>query len=375
MTADGDDDASSIEKDAFYNWQTIPIATKRTETKSPIGNESKKRNTTDDNPGTSNGNRFSILDVDNNDNVRQETADQIKPPPIFIPHVNNIVNMVDNIASVISRNDFSYKSMRNNEVKVMISSIESYRKLAKYFESRKIGYHTYQVRQERSYRVIFKGIHHSTPPEDIKLLAQGYGVRNVCNVRSRVTKEPLSMFYIDLEPSPNNKEIYEIRHINKAIITVEPPKKVNDIVQCHRCQQFGHTRAYCRKPFRCVKCALDHPTAECTMNKTNSPRCIHCLQNHTANYKGCQVYQKLIQKKPTSNSRIIDQPNNSSSFSRPQNYTNENLNSNTSYANVLKGTNNDESVYERLEKLMIKQIELTNTLLNMMSVLVTKLCN
>ncbi|KAI8115863.1 Nucleic-acid-binding protein from transposon X-element [Lucilia cuprina] len=74
----------------------------------------------------------------------------------------------------------------------MISSIDSYRKLGKYFDNRKLSYHTYQVRKERTYRVVIKGLYHSTPPEDNKseLIAQGHGVRNICNVRSRFTKEP-----------------------------------------------------------------------------------------------------------------------------------------------------------------------------------------
>ena len=74
------------------------------------------------------------------------------------------------------------------------------------------------------------------------------------------------MFYVDFDPKINNKENYEIRYINNAVVTVEPPRKVNDIVQC---QQFGHTQAYCRKPFRC------------TANKSNKSRYIHFLPQIT----------------------------------------------------------------------------------------------
>ena len=34
------------------------------------------------------------------------------------------------------------------------------------------------------------------------------------------------MFYVDLDPKINNKKIYEIRYINNAVVTVEPPRKV-----------------------------------------------------------------------------------------------------------------------------------------------------
>ena len=51
------------------------------------------------------------------------------------------------------------------------------------------------------------------------------------------------LFYIDLEPNSNNKSVFEIRHINNAIVSIVPPKKYNDLLQCHRCQNFGHTKA------------------------------------------------------------------------------------------------------------------------------------
>ena len=169
----------------------------------------------------------------------QETTYYIKLPPIFTPNVKNILNMISNTCSIIPRKDISYKPLKNKEIKFMIS-IDSYRKLVfktKYFDRREISYHTYQVRKEWAYRVVIKGPYHTTHIK-VVLIPQGHDIRNVCNVRSRVTKEPIAMFYVDLDPKINNKGIYEIRYINNAIVTVEPPKKVNDIVQYHRCQQF-----------------------------------------------------------------------------------------------------------------------------------------
>ena len=50
----------------------------------------------------------------------------------------------------------------------MIKSVDSYRKIVKYFEESKISFHTYQLKQEKAYRIVVKGLHHSTPVEDIK---------------------------------------------------------------------------------------------------------------------------------------------------------------------------------------------------------------
>ena len=54
------------------------------------------------------------------------------------------------------------------------------------------------------------------------------------------------MFFVDLDPNPINKAIYEIKYINPTVIKIEPPRRTNDLMQCHRCQQFGHTKAYCK---------------------------------------------------------------------------------------------------------------------------------
>lgn len=312
-----------------------------------------------------------------------------KPPPLIIPGVSNISKMINHISSVIDKKEFSYKSLTDGKIRLVVNNIEAYRKTVKNLDISKISYHTYQPKQERSYRVVLKGIHYSTPIEEItnSITQLGHKVRNIYNVKSRINKQPLSMFFVDLEPNDNNKEIYAMRHLNNAIIRVEPPRQTSDIVQCHRCQEFGHTKSYCKKPYKCVKCNLMHPTEQCTKSKDSLPTCVHCLEHHTANYKGCAVYQQLLRKKPVYSNRAkenitINQQNNThlgNEAKYTENNCNEYNNNNNSYANVVKGTvnnneKNNENTMEKIEQLLTKQIELTNTLLNMMSLLINKIC-
>jgi len=89
---------------------------------------------------------------------------------------------------------------------------ETYRKLVKYFKENNIFYYTYQLKAERAYRIVTKYLHHSRDTEDIRqeLFELGHNVRNTINVQHRTTKEPLNLFFVDLEPAENNKEIYNI---------------------------------------------------------------------------------------------------------------------------------------------------------------------
>jgi len=72
------------------------------------------------------------------------------------------------------------------------------------------------------------------------------------------------MFFVDLEPAENNKEIYNIKALQKKIIKTQPPRvNENVTIQCLRCQQYGHTKSYCNKPFMCVECGGSHKCKEC----------------------------------------------------------------------------------------------------------------
>ena len=43
-----------------------------------------------------------------------------------------------------------------------------------------------------------------------ELLEMGHVARNIVNAHHRQTKEPLNLFFVDLEPADNNKDVYNI---------------------------------------------------------------------------------------------------------------------------------------------------------------------
>ena len=75
------------------------------------------------------------------------------------------------------------------------------------------------------------------------------------------------MFFVDLEPEVNNKEIYKLEFLQNTLIRVEAPRIKNSVIQCTRCQDYGHSKTYCRKPFNCVKCGQPHNSQACTKPK------------------------------------------------------------------------------------------------------------
>lgn len=127
---------------------------------------------------------------------------------------------------------------------------------------------------------------------------KGHEVRQVVNILHRATKDPLPMFYVDLEPKHNNKDVFEVKNINNMKVTIEAPykKKSQEILQCKRCQRFGHTKNQCHRPFRCVKCGEEHPTKTCVKKSDTDATCANCLEKHPASYKGCKTYKQYKEK-------------------------------------------------------------------------------
>ena len=88
-------------------------------------------------------------------------------------------------------------------------------------------------------------------------------------------------------------KIFEVKWILNTVVKIEPTKRSKLIPQCKICQGYGHTKNYCSRPPRCVKCAGKHNTNQCVMASTENPKCANCGEKHPANYRGCMVAKEL----------------------------------------------------------------------------------
>jgi len=205
--------------------------------------------------------------------------------------------MIKSIREVAEDEQYFTKSMSSNVIQLTSSTLDTYRTLIKHFKENGIFFHTYQLKEESAYRVVLKYLHHSTEVKDIRqeLLEMGHVARNIVNTHHRQTKEPLNLFFVDLEPADNNKDVYNITALQNKIILIESPQvNKKHVPQCVRCQQYGHTRTYFNKPYACVKCRGSHNSSDCVKQKDTPAKCALCGGNHPANYKGCEHYHNII---------------------------------------------------------------------------------
>lgn len=327
---------------------------------------------------------------ENSKNTTVERPKTQKPPPIFIYGVKNYKAMIDTLTKVAAKEMYYTKALADETVKINSHTPDTYRKIVTFLKNENIIHHTYQMKEDRAYRVVIRNLHYSVPTDEIKkeLEEAGHEVRNIMNIQHRLTKKPLCLFYIDLEPRENNKAIYELQFIYNTRITIEAPRRNRGIVQCTRCQQYGHSKTYCNKPYNCVKCGDQHNTKICTKPKNTPAKCALCNGDHPANYRGCNVYKELTAQRNGSRRPLNKKglPENNIPPTQQETPVHNPLQGNMSYARIVTHNRNNAATEQQTDlglvlstflndfKTMFSQLLNQNsTILNLLTTVMNKL--
>lgn len=236
---------------------------------------------------------------------KQSIADPVltyskPPPPIFIRGVVDFPGVRTELIELIGVDNFFCKSTVDH-LRIQTSNPEAYRTLVHYLRKEQAEFHTFQLKEDKPMRIVIRNLHPSTSTEMIKseLELRLYEVRQVTQVIHRISKIPLPLFFVDLEPTDHSIGIFKLESLLHTKIKIEEPHKPKIISQCQNCQAYGHTKAYCGYSPRCVRCGDDHSSSACPNSRQDPMRCALCTGNHPANYRGCTVYKNLQQRKKT----------------------------------------------------------------------------
>lgn len=223
------------------------------------------------------------------------------PPPIVVSGIKCYKDMYSMLKD-ISKEEISLKLINNDVFKIFPNNGEDYRKITKQFNELKLPWYSFEIKENRPIKVVVKNLHHSCDTNEIieDLKDQGLKPISAENKLKWKSKEPLDIFILSFESSEDIKRIYNIKSILNCIVKVEPIKKSRLILQCKNCQLYGHTKNFCSKPPRCVKCAGKHKTMECTKPSSQKPKCYNCGESHPASYRGCVVAKELQKLKDKS---------------------------------------------------------------------------
>jgi len=108
----------------------------------------------------------------------------------------------------------------------------------KELKTRNIEFHIYKPKQKRSFKIVLK---YMPPEEEIDQIKRdieqlGHKVTNIWYIKKRGTKVPLNMFYVEVKPENNKKDIYETILVLGYTVKFESSHPKREIPQCINCQ-------------------------------------------------------------------------------------------------------------------------------------------
>lgn len=237
-------------------------------------------------------------------NLTAPTKQQNQPkvPRIVIPSVENANNIILKAISAVGNEAFTTSATANKGISFQCNTTKTQGALLKLFADLKLNAHTQS--SDTRYRITIKGLHPSTPQGWIsyQLSELGHTTCHIANIIGNITGQPTNAFKVDLVPEKNNKEVLKITKLGTYKVTIEEPNRTQYIIQCRKCQEYGHGYDTCKsQSYVCFKCAEPHPSNECTKPRNVNGKCANCKGAHVAIFRGCPIYKEALRNLPIDN--------------------------------------------------------------------------
>lgn len=235
----------------------------------------------------------------------ENAAKSAKPPPIIAYDLDTKI-CIEELKVNLGHNKFNLVKLNSNCSKVITNNTDDHKKACELLKSHNADHYTFTRKEERKINVLLKGIDQTYTENDIKdeLIA--------CQLKIDLGKimlfsKPNSVhptWLVQLEPQSDVNSLLSMKYFLNQKVKFERLKG-GRVLQCRRCQRFGHSAGNCNLKFRCLKCLEKHDPGQCKNNLNtdengSSPpaSCVNCgATGHPANYRGCPKYAELIKKK------------------------------------------------------------------------------
>ncbi|KAJ8030992.1 hypothetical protein HOLleu_27572 [Holothuria leucospilota] len=224
--------------------------------------------------------------------------------PILVQNVNpTVVKNALKLSGLIKREKPNatieqIKPIRNNAILIYPSDEKSANILLKpWSQESELGKPKPKLPQNKSlpsYGVVICGVNPEITENEIKvsLIDQAYEPKYIKRLISNVTKESTWKIKVIFSHIEETEDLISsgfylgyVRH------RVEPYRELPAIVQCFKCQGFGHTLKDCPNNSKCLRCGGLHQVKDCILPKEDK-KCANCGGNHVALYKGCPSYRQ-----------------------------------------------------------------------------------
>jgi len=253
-----------------------------------------------------------------------------KPPQIILDKVN-IKDVSQKIFSTIRNKNYFFNSRKNGSTSLQICNIEDYRKVRALLLTENISFFTFTPKADKLTTLILKNFPEYYEEKDI------FEAFEALNDDAKLLKASKfkQHWLLQFDKSSNLSVILSIKYLNQNRVFIERFHS-KDILQCKRCQRYNHVASNCNFPYRCVKCGGNHGPQNCKIpskednnevftitladgsTKQQIGRKVHCVlcktDGHTANYRKCEVFQRIKREKESRQRRQENRAPVQSSF-------------------------------------------------------------
>lgn len=294
------------------------IKRKRLEaSKSPVNVDVSRLNTANGTPND--GNRFKILglldietnessDNDNNGRSREKPDNVKRPsrnsfcPPIFLHNVN-IGRLVEQLEAKSPKIDFKIKNVNKYKSKLYFSDVAVHTEMMDLLREKEVKSYSFTPKEHKQVSLVLRGLYHGSEADDIKAALDDIIPHTIAKVtqfstaHSKKMKLDTGLFLVSLLPGKSLSDVGNIKYVLRQSVIWETPRRMEQTIQCHRCQNWGHISRNCNSLFKCVKCDKKHGPGECTYvrSEETNPYCVNCeSEGHPASWKGCPAYKAYV---------------------------------------------------------------------------------
>ena len=143
--------------------------------------------------------------------------------------------------------------------------------------------------------LVFKGVSINITIKDFKELLDFNKINHAEAERMKFKRTGKDLPFIKIKSDdPKQAEVLILGGLvcqKTGIIFRVEEFKTPSILQCFKCQGFGHKAPNCTKNEKCVVCGEAHSYKNCPNKEKRKPKCANCRGPHFASYRGCPAYK------------------------------------------------------------------------------------
>lgn len=236
------------------------------------------------------------MDIENDSTENKENPKKGRQPPIVITMpIADISACNRKLKELLGEEEYLINYSKR-QTKVITFNKTAYTKVINELKNDKADFYTYRSREEKQKKIVLKAAP-NMKTDDIKECLNRNGANIVDCIPMKGKGANGYSYLITTTKETNIGKLKRTAHVNNLRVKWETYQQKKRWSQCHRCQNFGHGSSYCNNKPRCVKCAGEHLTGDCTMRKSegSKAKCCNCRGDHPANYSQCPTLIEYLE--------------------------------------------------------------------------------